>query len=334
MVPRIIITLAIIFYITNQAESSSLTSEKDEENSELNQSDFSSQEIEETTTLENSESTSHHHHDHKFDFILFAQVWPISNCIDWEERSDDNTCSLPNRKQWTVHGIWPTKNFTIGPLFCNHSAHFDFNALSPILEDLKLHWTNVRANSKLDNFWFHEWTKHGTCAMQLEEVNTEIKYFKKGLELNKEFPLAKFLSDANIVPGAVYQTEDILQAVKSQLNGMNPALECHQMDEFSDPVLTQIGICLDKKFQVIGCELTHGGIYGKCPKSGAVEYPATEKLKYQTGRRGIHPAPLEAGHAGLIWGIIIGCAILIGFITYFLKSKCDNYVRNSAYEAL
>ena len=70
------------------------------------------------------------------------------------------------------------------------------------------------------------------------------------------------------------------------------------MDEFSDPVLTQIGICLDKKFQVIGCELTHGGIYGKCPKSGAVEYPATEKLKYQTGRRGIHPAPLEAGHAG------------------------------------
>ena len=64
---------------------------------------------------------------------------------------------------------------------------------------------------------------------------------------------------------------------------MNPALECHQMDEFSDPVLTQIGICLDKKFQVIGCELTHGGIYGKCPKSGAVEYPATEKLKHQSG---------------------------------------------------
>ena len=101
MITKIILTLAIIFYITNQVESSSLTSEKDEENpSELNQTDFSSQEIEETTTLENSEnseSTSHHHHDHKFDFILFAQVWPISNCIDWEERSEDNTCSLPSK---------------------------------------------------------------------------------------------------------------------------------------------------------------------------------------------------------------------------------------------
>ena len=90
MITKIILTLAIIFYITNQVESSSLNSEKDEENSEL------SQEIEETTTLETSESTSHHH-DHKFDFILFAQVWPISNCIDWEERSEDNTCSLPSK---------------------------------------------------------------------------------------------------------------------------------------------------------------------------------------------------------------------------------------------
>ena len=94
MITKIIITLAIIFYITNKVKSSSLTSEKDEESSELNQTDF---EIEETTTLETSESTSHHHHDHKFDFILFAQVWPISNCIDWEERSEDNTCSLPSK---------------------------------------------------------------------------------------------------------------------------------------------------------------------------------------------------------------------------------------------
>ena len=72
------------------------------------------------------------------------------------------------------------------------------------------------------------------------------------------------------------------------------------MDEFSDPVLTQIGICLDKKFQVIGCELTHGGIYGKCPKSGAVEYPATEKLKYQTVPAPILP-PYKAGHAGMYY---------------------------------
>ena len=33
-------------------------------------------------------------HDHQFDFLMFTQLWPISNCIDWEERNHDNTCSL------------------------------------------------------------------------------------------------------------------------------------------------------------------------------------------------------------------------------------------------
>ena len=96
---------------------------------------------------------------------------------------------------------------------------------------------------------------------------------------------------------------------------MNPALECHQMDEFSDPVLTQIGICLDKKFQVTGCELTHGGIYGKCPKSGAVEYPATEKLKYQTSPHIILPA-YKAGHAGMFFFNFVLTLLDPGFSRY------------------
>ena len=36
------------------------------------------------------------HNNHEFDFMLFAQVWPISGCIEWEERNDANTCSLPS----------------------------------------------------------------------------------------------------------------------------------------------------------------------------------------------------------------------------------------------
>ena len=65
---------------------------------------------------------------------------------------------------------------------------------------------------------------NGKNYLTQEKVQSRFHYFFPqfllfiGPELNKEFPLAKFLSDANIVPGAVYQTEDILQAVKSQLN--------------------------------------------------------------------------------------------------------------------
>jgi len=254
-----------------------------------------------------------------FDFLLFAQVWPISGCIDWEERSDKNTCSLPNKKNWTVHGIWPTKDKTIGPLFCNKSVDFDFNELSPILKDLKYHWTNVRANTELASFWEHEWLKHGTCAMQMKQFETEFKYFYKGLEMNEEYPIASFLADKGIVPGGMYNTMDIFEAVKVKINGNNPALECHKMDDFVNPVLTQISICFDKNLEVIGCDKTHGGIYGRC--HGLVEYPGTAERNH-------------GGKSGIVWGVIIGFAVLVSFAIFIIKSKIARNARNHGYEAI
>ena len=63
------------------------------------------------------------------------------------------------------------------------------------------HWTNVHANSKEDSFWKHEWEKHGTCAAQLPQMDSELKYFEKGVALNAKFPLQKYLYDASITPG-------------------------------------------------------------------------------------------------------------------------------------
>ena len=88
--------------------------------------------------------------------------------------------NLSDRRNWTVHGIWPTKDGEIGPLNCDHSKPFDIEYVRPLLPDLRLHWTNVRGNTAEDDFWKHEWNKHGTCAMQLEPMDNEFKYFKKG----------------------------------------------------------------------------------------------------------------------------------------------------------
>ena len=48
-------------------------------------------------TLPNGSTTLENSHDTHFDFLMFTQLWPISNCIDWKEREDDHTCIL-NRK--------------------------------------------------------------------------------------------------------------------------------------------------------------------------------------------------------------------------------------------
>ena len=59
----------------------------------------------------------------------------------------------------------------------------------------------MHANSPKDGFWKHEWEKHGTCAMQLPQMDSELKFFEEGVALNGRFPLQKYLSDADITPG-------------------------------------------------------------------------------------------------------------------------------------
>ncbi len=29
-----------------------------------------------------------------FDLLIFAQSWPVTTCIEWKERRDDNVCTI------------------------------------------------------------------------------------------------------------------------------------------------------------------------------------------------------------------------------------------------
>ena len=105
----------------------------------------------------------------------------VKFCLLTQRRADFEYVCLfvSDYNRWTVHGIWPTKDKTMGPFHCSN-VKFDEAKIQPILEDLKQHWTNVRKNTETYNFWEHEWTKHGTCAIQLESLNDELKYFQQG----------------------------------------------------------------------------------------------------------------------------------------------------------
>ena len=164
-----------------------------------------------------------------------------------------------------------------GPFNCRPDQPFDENSIKSILPELRIHWTNVRANTPEDNFWEHEWNKHGTCAMVLPEVNSELKYFQTGLDFNKRFDIKGMLSDSNIVPGNQYKPDQIIEALKKNL-GVNPGLQCVYDHEIHEHLLYQINVCLDKNFNVMGCEDSAGKIYGECPHHKEILYPKTEKL--------------------------------------------------------
>ena len=39
----------------------------------------------------------------KFDFLVFAQIWPVTSCDIWESKSESNTCFLPQEGKT----LWP-----------------------------------------------------------------------------------------------------------------------------------------------------------------------------------------------------------------------------------
>jgi ribonuclease I len=78
---------------------------------------------------------------------------------------------------WSIHGLWPQYNKNQYPSFCRE-VNFDINKLEPILKDLNEKWYSE--DNKNENFWKHEWEKHGSCMfIELDEL----EYFEKTLEL-------------------------------------------------------------------------------------------------------------------------------------------------------
>ncbi|XP_011704178.1 PREDICTED: ribonuclease Oy [Wasmannia auropunctata] len=218
----------------------------------------------------------------EFDVLIFTQTWPLTACFVWENKSrpnDTHSCSLPKRDEWTIHGIWPTKYNTIGPQFCNSALPFNPSAIAPIESNLKENWIDIHKGSKPYSFWRHEWNKHGTCAIEINALNTEFKYFQEGLKLIDKYNMIDVLSKANILPGNKYMVQDIFMGIQKVLN-KRAQIMCVNGKK-NESYVIEIRICFDKTLQLVDCD----GIYNfptNCDKSKPIIYPSRVPTYYAT----------------------------------------------------
>lgn len=159
-----------------------------------------------------------------------------------------------DKSTWIVHGIWPTKIGTEGPLYCPSSIHFDPIYLAPMMSELKAQWTNVEANTKPNSFWKHEWQKHGTCAAVLPLLNSVTNFFRLGLEWNKNFKLNEMLANNSISPSSTgYTVDGIYNAIKTHINA-DPMIQCVTDPHTKQSLLSEIRICFNKSMNIIDCD--------------------------------------------------------------------------------
>lgn len=223
-----------------------------------------------------SVSGRHHEHGHgkgnpnqsnEFDMIVFAQQWPQSVCIEGN-LTHHYACSVAqNISTWTVHGMWPTVNGTLGPNYCDDTNKFQPGPIAPILSELVEHWPNLHTDDTFYGFWTHEWDKHGTCAQSLPALQGELNFFNMGITLNKKFNILEMLSP--LVPSLEGYDLVTLQSRFKSVLGAEPAYSCFYEKKYGVQYLKQIDICLDKSFAVVDCKHSSGG----CIESKPLVYP-------------------------------------------------------------
>lgn len=116
---------------------------------------------------------------------VFAYSWTPGFC---GTQSNDPGCSTPQsywKTHFTLHGLWPQYTDNGYPSFCTTEA-FDPSSPEEVgMSTMETYWPNVQANpgdSDYDDFWMHEWTKHGTCST-LDQTT----YYQTAINLIKQF---------------------------------------------------------------------------------------------------------------------------------------------------
>ncbi|KAH0550242.1 hypothetical protein KQX54_018327 [Cotesia glomerata] len=94
--------------------------------------------------------------------------------------------NLVINNQLSIHGLWPLLIVGKSPESCNCSTKFNSNEIKTLISELNAKWTNIEKGSG-ENFWQHEYEKHGSCASSIEALNTQYKYFDQGLKLFEKY---------------------------------------------------------------------------------------------------------------------------------------------------
>lgn len=89
------------------------------------------------------------------------------------------------------------------------------------------HWQTIQKDAQQTYLWKHEWLKHGTCAVQIEALDSELKYFSQGLEWNKQYNVTDAFLKCGIYPddAILFTNDQIIGCIKQQFN-VEPQIYC------------------------------------------------------------------------------------------------------------
>ncbi|EGG20320.1 ribonuclease T2 [Cavenderia fasciculata] len=181
----------------------------------------------------------------EFDFYLFVTQWIYSYCTQGQK-------CLPSkiRSAFTIHGLWPNNNNGTYPSFCK-GASYSSSAIQDILVELDQDWPSLFALNNND-FWDHEWTKHGTCSV-VGPITDQYDYFAASIKTLYNHNITLALEESNIYPSDTQPVniQSFSDAIQHSFNA-KPLVQCYKEN------ISQVALCMDKDLNLIDCPPAKG----------------------------------------------------------------------------
>ncbi|CZT43533.1 related to ribonucleases [Rhynchosporium secalis] len=257
-----------------------------------------------------------------------------------------NPITGPNNS-WTLHGLWPDKcdgtyeaNCDPSREYTNVTAILASYGKKDLLSYMAIYWKDYQGND--EQFWEHEWGKHGTCISTLDTKCYEghtgqeevVDYFEIAVRLMKGLDSFQFLAAAGILPSssATYTLNQI-QSVLTAAHGFPVTLGC------SGARFEEIWY----HYNVLGSVPTGefvptspDGTKSDCPATGIRYLPKHETATPTptSSVPGSTPVPTGAPYVGkgflnaVTGGAKKGCLISAG--TWYTSGTCATYTATAA----
>lgn len=177
-----------------------------------------------------------------FDYFYLVRQWPASFC-------NEHACTHrpPRRYAFTVHGLWPQRRDGTWPEFCAPGDELDVDEIADLVPDMARVWPSWSASANED-FWNHEWTRHGTCAATVLGGHQHA-FFADALALHWRLNVQAALRASGILPSnsRTYLVDDIKKAV-DRVHGVLPHVTCD-----ADGELAEVWMCVSKRLRPVDC---------------------------------------------------------------------------------
>lgn len=162
-----------------------------------------------------------------YDYTMLVTEWKPSDCIVRGCKSGYNGNSF------NIHGNWPERNDGSWPSYCSNAT---FSLSSSTENDLLNYW--ISDSQSNEDFWKHEWEKHGTCISPAVTCN---EFFLDTVTAFKTVNIQGQLEDAGITPSnsISYDIDDIVDAFKYDME-----ITCSEKS--GKKYLYEVVACLDK----------------------------------------------------------------------------------------